>query len=107
MKAYNSIAERIEILQTEISTIQQEIDILSSEPKSVNEQLIFKFIETGSNGKTKDLARELGKKSQRGGLFSSGDVSRLIKEGAADVSPELLEIAKQVGKGNNKNGVKR
>ena len=72
-----------------------------------NEKLMFKFIETGSTGKTKDFVRELGIKSPRDGLFSSGDVTKLIKDGAEDISPALLEIARQLASARNKNGPSR
>ena len=34
--------------------------------------------------------------SDRGTLFSSGDVTKLIKDGADDISTDLLDIAKKV-----------
>jgi len=40
-------------------------------------------------------------------LFSSGDVSRLLKEGADDISPALLAIANKLSRGHNKNGPSR
>lgn len=104
MKSYNSIEERIDILQSRIAAYQDEIETLETEPKSNNERIIFKFIETGSTGKTKDFVRELGIKSPRDSLYSSGDVSKLIKDGADDISPALLEIARALASARNKNG---
>lgn len=106
MKAYNSIEQRIQILEEQVVLLNEEIEILKTPANSSNEKLMFKFIETGSTGKTKDFARELGLKSDRG-LYSSGDVSRLIKEGAHDISPALLAIAKKLANGHNKNGPSR
>lgn len=80
---------------------------LTQEPESVNEQVIVKYIDTGSTGKTKDFVREFGIKSARGTLFSSGDVSKLIKDGANDISPELLAIARKVVTMKKKSGSKR
>ncbi|MBB1342210.1 MAG: hypothetical protein ACJAVX_002380 [Pseudoalteromonas rhizosphaerae] len=104
MKSYNSIEQRIDILQSRIEAYQDEIETLETEPKNNNERIIFKFIETGSTGKTKDFVRELGIKSPRDSLYSSGDVSKLIKDGASDISPALLEIARALASARNKNG---
>lgn len=106
MKPYTNIAELIESLEAEIASLADEILTLKQEPQSVNEQIVLKYIDTGSTGKTKDFVRELGIKSERGSLFSSGDVSKLIRDGADDVSLELLLIARKVvtlkKKGNSK-----
>ena len=107
MKSYNSIQERIEILEDKLTAIHGEIETLKTPAKNNNERIIFKFIETGSTGKTKDFVRELGIKSPRDGLFSSGDVTKLIKDGAEDISPALLEIARQLANARNKNGPSR
>ncbi|MCJ8338148.1 MAG: hypothetical protein MJK10_06720 [Pseudomonadales bacterium] len=106
MKAYSSIEERIQILEDQVSILNEEIEVLKTPPTSNNERIVLKYIETGSTGKTKDFVRELGIKSVRG-LFSSGDVSRLLKEGADDISPALLAIANKLSKGHNKNGPSR
>ncbi|MDQ2042474.1 hypothetical protein NRL14_01835 [Pseudoalteromonas sp. 20-92] len=107
MKSYNSIQERIEILEGKLTAIHDEIETLKTPAKNNNERIIFKFIETGSTGKTKDFVRELGIKSPRDGLFSSGDVTKLIKDGAEDISPALLAIARQLASARNKNGPSR
>ncbi|MBB1456963.1 MULTISPECIES: hypothetical protein [Pseudoalteromonas] len=107
MKSYNSIQERIEILEDKLTAIHDEIETLKTPAKNNNERIIFKFIETGSTGKTKDFVRELGIKSPRDGLFSSGDVTKLIKDGAEDISPALLEIARKLASARNKNGPSR
>jgi hypothetical protein len=96
MRPYSNIAELIEMLEAEIQSLTDDVITLKQEPKSVNEQVIFKYIDTCSTGKTKDFVRSLDIKSERGSLFSSGDVSKLIKEGAVDISPNLLIIAKKV-----------
>lgn len=96
MKTYTNIAELIELYQAEIQSLSNDIATLQKAPQSFNEQVIFKYIDTGSTGKTKDFVRSLGVKSERGALFSSGDVSKLIKDGASDISPELLNIARKV-----------
>jgi hypothetical protein len=96
MKPYANISELIETLELEIASLSDTIKILNKEPQSVNEQIIFKYIDTRSTGKTKDYVRALDIKSERGTLFSSGDVSKLIKDGADDISSELLVIAKKV-----------
>ncbi|MEL0642169.1 hypothetical protein V6260_16330 [Pseudoalteromonas aliena] len=107
MKSYNSIQERIEILEDKLTAIHDEIETLKTPARNNNERIIFKFIETGSTGKTKDFVRELGIKSPRDGLFSSGDVTKLIKDGAEDISPALLAIARQLASARNKNGPSR
>ena len=107
MKSYTNIAELIAVLEAEIKTLSDEITTLKQEPQSFNEQVIFKYIDTGSTGKTKDYVRSLGIKSERGSLFSSGDVSKLIKSGAEDISPELLAIARKVVSMKKKNGSNR
>ncbi len=106
MKAYSSIEERIQILEEQVVILNEEIKVLKTPPASDNEKIILKYIETGSTGKTKDFVRKLGIKSARG-LFSSGDVSRLLKEGADDISPALLAIAVKLSSGYNKNGPSR
>ncbi|ALO34889.1 hypothetical protein CMT41_09285 [Colwellia sp. MT41] len=96
MIPYTDTAELIVTLESEIKALSNTIATLKQEPKSFNEQVIFKYIDTASTGKTKDFVRSLGVKSERGSLFSSGDVSKLIKSGADDISPELLVIARDV-----------
>ena len=107
MKPYANIAELIKTLESEIKSITDDINTLKEEPHSFNGQVVLKYIDTSSTGKTKDYVRSLGVKSERGSLFSSGDVSKLIKEGADDVSPELLTIARRVMGMKNKNGKHR
>lgn len=107
MKPYASIVELIETLELEIKSITDTITTLRKEPKSLNEQIIFKYIDTASTGKTKDFVRALDVKSERGSLFSSGDVSKLIKDGADDVSPDLLAIARKVVNIKKKNSKNR
>jgi len=107
MKPYSDIAELIKTLTLEITSLTDTITTLKQEPQSFNEQVVFKYIDTGSTGKTKDFVRSLGVKSERGSLFSSGDVSKLIKDGADDISPELLAIARKVANMKNKNGKRR
>jgi len=107
MKPYADIAELIETLEAEIQLFTNQIATLKEEPKSFNEQVIFKYIDTCSTGKTKDFVRSLGVKSERGSLFSSGDVSKLIKSGADDISPDLLAIARKVASMKNKKGNQR
>lgn len=107
MKPYLNIADLIKTLELEIKSLTEQIITLKQEPKNFNEQVILKYIDTGSTGKTKDFVRSLDVKSDRGTLFSSGDVSKLIKSGADDISPELLDIARQVASLKNKNGKHR
>ncbi|NQY89142.1 MAG: hypothetical protein HRT51_15625 [Colwellia sp.] len=107
MKPYSDIAELIETLESEIESLTEQVSTLNKTPQSFNEQVIFKYIDTASTGKTKDFVRSLGVKSERGSLFSSGDVSKLIKSGADDISPELLAIARKVASMKNKNGKRR
>lgn len=107
MKPYSDIAELIEILEAEIKSRKEKIATLKEEPRSFNEQVILKYIDTSSTGKTKDFVRSLGVKSERGSLFSSGDVSKLIKAGADDISPDLLAIARSVASMKNKHGKHR
>jgi hypothetical protein len=107
MKPYSNTAELIETLELEIKSLTEQIITLKKEPESFNEQVILKYIDTASTGKTKDFVRSLGVKSERGSLFSSGDVSKLIKGGAEDISPELLAIARKVTSMKNKSGKHR
>jgi hypothetical protein len=96
IKPYANIAELIESLESEITSLKNTIATLQKEPQSVNEQIIFEYISTRSTCKTKDFVRALNIKPERGSLYSSGDVSKLIKDGADDISSELLGIAKKV-----------
>lgn len=107
MKPYANINELIEMLENDIVSLNETILTLKQDPKSINEQIIFKYIDTRSTGKTKDFVRTLDVKSDRGTLYSSGDVSKLIKDGADDISPELLTIARKVVNIKNKNSKHR
>ncbi len=107
MKSYNNIAELIELLEAKKQVITDEITTLEQEPKNFHEEIIFKYIDTGSTGKTKEHFRALDIKSERGTYFSSGDVSKLLKDGADDISPELLAIARKVNILKKKSGSKR
>ncbi|MFT6267356.1 MAG: hypothetical protein ACJAVV_000153 [Alphaproteobacteria bacterium] len=107
MKPYADISELIESLELEIASLEDTIATLQKEPQSVNEQIIFEYIDTRSTGKTKDFVRSLDIKSERGSLYSSGDVSKLIKDGADDISSELLVIAKKVTNIKKNSGKKR
>lgn len=107
MKPYENIDELIANLEAEITALTKDIATLKEQPQSFNEQVIFKYIDTCSTGKTKDFVRSLGAKSERGSFFSSGDVSKLIKDGADDISPELLAIARKVASMKNKHGKHR
>ena len=107
MKPYNNLAELIENLEAEIKSLSDDVTMLKQEPHSLNEQIIFKYIDTGSTGKTKDFVRGLGIKSERGSFYSSGDVTKLIKDGADDIAPELLNIARKVVQMKKTGGSKR
>ena len=107
MKPYTNIAELIENLEAEIKSLSADVVMLQEEPQSLNEQIIFKYIDTGSTGKTKDFVRSLGIKSERGSFYSSGDVTKLIKDGADDIAPELLAIARKVVQMKKTGGAKR
>lgn len=96
MNPYTDIDDLIAQLELEIQRLTNTIHTLKKQPTSFNEQVIFKYIDTASTGKTKDYVRSLGMKSERGSLFSSGEVSKLIKNGADDISSELLAIARDV-----------
>ncbi|XQW83873.1 hypothetical protein ACOYR1_12055 [Thalassotalea piscium] len=104
MKKHANIAELIQALELEVKSLNDDINTLKEEPQNFNEKVLFKYIDTGSTGKTKDFVREMGVKAERGSLFSSGDVTKLIKEGADDISPKLLVIARKVLGMKNKNG---
>ena len=96
MKPYSDIAELIQNLESDIKAINDTIATLKKKPQCFNEQVILKYIDTRSTGKTKDFVRAMGVKSERGSLFSSSDVTKLIKDGADDISPALLAIARKV-----------
>lgn len=107
MKPYANIAELIESLETDIAELSHTIATLKKPPSSINEQIIFTYIDTCSTGKTKDFVRSLDIKAERGSLYSSGDVSKLIKDGAPDISPDLLDIARKVVNMKKKNSKNR
>lgn len=96
MNPYTDINELIANFEAEMKSLSEKVETLKQEPQSFNEQVIFKYIDTASTGKTKDFVRSLGVKSDRGSLFSSGDVTKLIKSGADDISPSLLSLARDV-----------
>lgn len=104
MKPYSDIADLIQNFESEIKAINDKITTLKKKPQSFNEEIIFKYIDTRSTGKTKDFVRAMGVKSERGSLFSSSDVTKLVKDGADDISPDLLAIARRVNGTNKKHG---
>ncbi len=104
MKPYSDIADLIKNYESEIQLIKDKIATLKKKPQSFNEEVVFKYIDTQSTGKTKDFVRAQGVKSERGSLFASSDVSKLIKDGAKDISPELLAIARRVPGTKKKHG---
>ena len=95
-KPYANTGELISSLEHEIVALEKVIATLKKKPQSMNEQIIHYYIDTRSTGKTKDFVRSLDIKSERGTLYASSDVSKLIKDGAGDISPELLAIARKV-----------
>lgn len=97
MKSYSNIDELISLFESDIEKLKTKISTLQQKPKSFNEEILLKYIETASTGKTKDYVRAKVTQSDRGSFFSSADVSKLIKSGAGDVSDELLAIAREVG----------
>ncbi|MDA8621935.1 hypothetical protein N9L48_04730 [Psychrosphaera sp.] len=97
MKSYTSIEELIELFEADIAELNSKIKTLKTKPKSLNEEILLKYIETASTGKTKEFVRAKGVQSGSGSMFSSADVSKLVKDGAGDVSEGLLTIARQVG----------
>jgi len=103
----SNISELIKTLEVEIISLTEQVNTLKQEPQNFNEQVVYKYIDTGSSGKTKDYVRSLGVKSERGSLFSSGDVTKLIKEGADDISPELLAIARALSYSKNNKGKRK
>lgn len=105
MKPYANTVELIDSLEDEIASLQSIIATLKEAPKSVNEQIVLHYIDTRSTGKTKEFVRSRDILSQRGTLYSSSDVSKLIKDGADDISSELLAIARKVAN-IRKNGSK-
>ena len=107
MKPYTNLAELIQSLEDEINALSDEITTLKQAPQSFNEEVVFHYIDTGSTGKTKDFVRSKGVKSERGSLFSSGDVTKIIKDGAEDISPALLAIARKVMHMKKQPGAKR
>ena len=107
MNKFSNIAELIEVYEAEINTLNVNIATLKKKPQSFNERVLFNYIDTGSTGKTKEHFRALDIKSERGTYFSSGDVSKLLKDGADDISPELLAIARKVNILKKKSGSKR
>lgn len=103
-KPYANTEELILSLEQEIAELSYTIEVLKRPAKSVNEEIILFYIDCLSTGKTKDYVRSLDIKSERGSLFSSGDVSKLIKDGADDISPDLLKIARKAVNIKKKNG---
>lgn len=96
MKPFSNIDELIESFESEIDALNTRIATLKKKPQTFNERVLFKYIDTASTGKTKDFVRASGIMSENGSLFSSAEVSKLIKDGAGDVSPDLLAIARLV-----------
>jgi len=104
LKPHNNIAELIANLELDVASLQSMIATLNKAPQSVNEQIVFAYIDTCSTGKTKDFVRTLDIQSERGTLYSSGDVTKLIKDGADDISPDLLKIAQKCANIKKKQG---
>ena len=55
MTPYTDINELIANFEAEMKSLSEKIKTLQQEPQSFNEQVIFKYIDTASTGKTKDF----------------------------------------------------
>jgi hypothetical protein len=96
MKKYKTIKELIKILSSEVKLLQSDITVLKVKPSNLNEEIIVKYIETRSTAKTAEFVKSKGIKTDRGTAIAGGDISKLIKEGAKDISPKLLSLAQDI-----------
>ncbi|MFT5296264.1 MAG: hypothetical protein ACI9YH_002284 [Colwellia sp.] len=107
MKNKKSTKELIKIKESEIKLLQSDIAVLKIKPSNLNEEFIVNYIETRSTAKTAEFVRSKGIKTDRGTVTEGGDISKLIKEGAVDISPKLLCMAQKIFKQNKKSVGKR
>jgi len=102
MKKYKTIKELIKILSSEMKLLQSDITVLKAKPSNFNEEIIVKYIETRSTAKTAEFVKSKGIKTDRGTAIEGGDISKLINNGAGDISPKLLSIAQKIFNQNKK-----
>lgn len=102
MKKYKTISSLIKNLQLEVKLLQSDISTLKAKPSNFNEEIIVKYIETRSTVKTAVFVKAKGVKAVKGTVIAAGDISTLIKNGAKDISPKLLSIARKIFYKNKK-----
>lgn len=96
MKKWKDIPELISFLEEEKRDIQNRIDALVSEPGSLEEEIIRKYIEARSTTKVAEYIKSKGVKSPKGTVYAASDVSYLIKEGGGNINSIILSMAREI-----------
>lgn len=101
-RKYQTIDELIVLLEMERDELEKRIFALKQPCSIFEEELIVNYIETRSTVKAAEFAKSKGIKSPKGTVFSSGDVSEIIKSAGNSINPTLLRIAKEIFDKNTK-----
>jgi hypothetical protein len=102
MKKHKSIGGLIQRLGGEVRKKQALMRALRAVPKTRQQVILLKYIETGSTAKTAKFMNEAGMRSAAGKAPSSGDVRDLILAGHDSLNSILLEYARATFKKNKK-----
>jgi hypothetical protein len=102
MKKHKSIGGLIRILGGQVREKQALMRALKATPKTRQQVILLKYIETGSTAKAAKFMNEGGMKSATGKAPSATDVRDLILEGHASLNAILLEYARSTFKKNKK-----
>ncbi|WP_277057236.1 hypothetical protein [Trichlorobacter lovleyi] len=96
MKKYDNLDELIEILKVSKADIEEKIQALQTSPRSFEEELILRYIETRSTVKAAEFAKSKNIRSPKGTVFSGSNVSNIIRDGSKSINPILLKIAREI-----------
>ena len=107
MKRYKSINGLIRILGGQVREAQALMKALKVKPKTTEQTVLLKYIETRSTPKTARFMREEGVKSPSRKSFMPADVSALITAGHPSLNAHLLKFAREIFKRNKKNVQRR
>lgn len=102
MKTWQSIQDLISLLEAEKEELEMRLVALKEVPKSFNDEVILKYIETKSTVKAAEYVNAKGTRSPRGTVYAASDVSALIKEGGEEINSVLLRIAQEIFNRNSR-----
>lgn len=102
MKKHKSIGGLIRILGGQVREKQAVMRALKAVPKTRQQVILLKYIETCSTTQTAKFMRESGMKSTAGKAPSPADITDLIVNGHESLNQVLLKFAREIFKKNKK-----